>query len=137
MSIADGDTVTVLTQEQKQYRIRLSGIDAPESKQDFGQKSKQNLSDLIFGKDIKVNAVKLDQYGRTVGQIFLGDKDICLEQVKGGFAWHYKRYQEDQPEADRKIYSDAEIEARRAKRGLWLQANPIPPWIFRHPDTAK
>lgn len=137
IALSDGDTVTVLIESDKQFRIRLAGIDAPETKQDFGTKSKENLASLVFEKEVTVHASKLDKYGRTVGQIFLGDQDICLRQIKDGMAWHYAKYQDEQSETDRKLYADAEVKARKTKFGLWQQPNPIAPWLFRHPELTN
>src|SRR5713101_2448205 len=84
--IADGDTITVLDSSDTQHRIRLEGIDAPESNQAFGTQSKKNLSEMVFWKDVTVVYQKTDQYGRLVGKILLDWKDINLEQVKAGMA---------------------------------------------------
>lgn len=134
VGIADGDTITLLTENQ-QLKIRLAGIDAPERNQDFGQKSKQFLSSLIFGKTVVVNATKIDKYGRIVGQIFHDKLDANLEMVKVGLAWHYKKYETEQVALDRKAYADAEISARNKRQGVWSIPNPIPPWEFRHPSV--
>ena len=129
--VADGDTVTVLDATNTQYRIRLEGIDAPESRQAFGTQSKKSLSDMIFGKDVTVVYQKIDQYGRLVGKILLDGKDINLEQVKAGMAWHYKEYQREQTPEDRELYAAAEDQARTARRGLWQDPDPIEPSAFR------
>ncbi len=131
MRIADGDTVTVLDAQNAQHRIRLQGIDAPESHQAFGTQSKKSLSNLIFDREVTVEFDKTDQYGRIVGKILLDGKDINLEQVKAGMAWHYKEYQREQSPQDREIYARAEDEARSARRGLWADADPIEPSAFR------
>lgn len=131
VGVSDGDTITVLDKNNQQIKIRLEGIDAPESSQDFGEKAKQNLSDLIYGKVVQVFSSKKDKYGRTVGKILLGGRDINLEQIKSGFAWHYKDYAAEQSEADRTLYADAEAKAKGAKLGLWILPNPTPPWSFR------
>ena len=131
VGVHDGDTATVLDANKNQYKFRFNGIDAPELKMDFGQKSKQNLSDLIFGKEVTVAYSKVDKYGRFVGTIFIGGIDANLEQIKAGLAWHYKKYSGEQSAKDRQAYSDAEIKAKSAKLGLWSQPNPIPPWEFR------
>ena len=86
VSVADGDTVTILTPGRQQVKIRLGQIDAPEKAQPFGQRSKQSLSDLIFGKEVRVQVETTDRYGRTVGRIFQDNLDINLEQVKRGMA---------------------------------------------------
>lgn len=135
--VADGDTITVLDKDNKQHRIRFQGIDAPESKQDFGQRSKQNLSDLVFGKQVTVIYSKMDKYRRVVGKIMLDGKDINIEQIKAGMAWHYKKYADEQPPEDRISYAKAEQEARAAKRGLWQDPNPTPPGDYRQKVKAE
>src|SRR5438128_5764023 len=129
--IADGDTVTILDAANTQHRIRLEGIDAPESHQAFGTQSKKNLSEMVFGKDVTVVYQKTDQYGRLVGKIVLDGKDVNLEQVKAGMAWHYKEYQREQAPEDRELYTAAEEEARKARRGLWRDPEPVEPSAFR------
>ena len=114
-----------------QHRIRLQGIDAPELHQAFGTQSKKNLSDMVFDKDVTAVCDKTDQYGRLVCKILLNDKDVNLEQVKAGMAWHYKEYQREQSAEDRELYARAEDEARNARRGLWADADPIEPSAFR------
>lgn len=131
VGVADGDTVTVLDADKVQHKIRLAGIDAPEKSQPFGNRSKVSLSDLVFSKDVTVEVVKKDRYGREVGKIFVGRLDANLEQVRRGFAWHYKAYQREQSLDDREAYDQAEMEARTSKRGLWLDVDPVPPWEFR------
>jgi endonuclease YncB( thermonuclease family) len=135
--IADGDTVTVLDATNTQHRIRLQGIDAPESHQAFGTQSKKSLSDMIFDKDVTVIYDKTDQYGRLVGKILLNGKDVNLEQVKAGMAWHYKEYEREQSPEDRDLYARAEDEARAARRGLWVDANPTEPGEFRRDETRE
>ncbi len=131
VSVADGDTITVIGVGNRQTRIRLQGIDAPESRQAFGQASKRNLSDLIFGRQVVVEYEKTDQYGRTLGKVIVGGRDMNLEQVKAGLAWHYKYYQNEQSPNDRRLYADAETQARSMRRGLWDDPSPIPPWDYR------
>lgn len=134
VGVQDGDTATILDKHNTQYKFRFNGIDAPELKMDFGNKSKENLSKLIFGKEVMVAYDKVDKYGRFVGTIFVGGMNTNLEQIKAGLAWHYKKYQSEQSEADRKTYAEAETKAREAKIGLWSMPNPLPPWDYR---TAK
>jgi len=131
VAIGDGDTITILDSANTQHRIRLAGIDAPELSQTFGEQSKLSLSGLIFGKDVSVGYQKIDQYGRPVGKILLDGKDINLEQIKAGMAWHYKEYQREQGSEDRDAYAMAEDEARIARRGLWRDPNPVEPSEFR------
>ena len=132
VGVSDGDTVTVLDVDNKPHKIRLSGIDAPEKEQAYGQKSKESLSELVFGKSVDVEWRKQDRYGRTVGKIMLGGVDICLEQVKRGMAWHYKQYQQEQTAQDRLNYAESETLARSMGTGLWQDASPVEPSAFRH-----
>ncbi len=131
VAVADGDTITVLDNLKQQHKIRLMGIDAPEKKQAYGQRSKESLSDLVYMKYVDVTWSKHDRYGRMVGQVRLEGKDICLEQIKRGMAWHYKQYQREQVEGDRSLYSASESTARELKIGLWHDETPIEPSSFR------
>ena len=131
VGVADGDTITVLDASNSQHRIRLQGIDAPESRQAFGARLKQHLSDLVFNKEVSVEWEKRDRYGRVLGKVLVGGSDACLAQVRAGMAWHYKYYENEQSPGDRRLYAEAEREAREAGRGLWFDPNPIPPWDFR------
>ena len=131
VGVADGDTVTVLDASKVQHKIRLAGIDAPEKAQPFGNRSKQSLSDLVFGKSVMVETGKTDRYGREVGKINVNGMDANLEQVKRGMAWHYKAYEREQSASDRTAYGAAETEARAAKLGLWQDKEQMPPWQWR------
>jgi endonuclease YncB( thermonuclease family) len=131
VSVADGDTITVLDDNKIQHKIRLQGIDAPEKSQPFGQKSKQSLNNLVHSKMVTVEFEKKDKYGRTVGKVLLNGTDVCLEQIKLGMAWHYKKYESEQPKEDREIYARAEQAAKAQTVGLWKDKSPTPPWEFR------
>ena len=142
VSIADGDTVTIVVADnsanskfpqpsssqpssKKQYRIRLNDIDAPESKQAFGNKSKENLKNYIYQKDVVVKYESTDKYGRILGTIYYQGKDINLQQVKDGYAWVYRHYSKKQD------YIKEEEKARQERKGLWADKNPINPYDFR------
>ena len=139
VKVVDGDTLYVLDANYKQHKIRLAGIDAPERKQAYGLASRKHLASIVAGKQVTVEYQKRDRYGRIVGKVLLvvvfhtsGDEiDVCLEQVKAGFAWHYKKYQHEQSREDQKLYAVAEANARDARLGLWRENNPIPPWEHR------
>jgi endonuclease YncB( thermonuclease family) len=130
VKVSDVDTVHVLDRSRERHKIRLGGIDAPEKDQAFGRRSSQNLSRLIAGKNVTVEYSKRDQYDRIIGKLLLDGRDINLLQVKEGFAWHYKKYQNEQSDLDRVLYSSAETEARGKKIGLW-SVPAIPPWEYR------
>lgn len=137
VAVTDGDTIKVLDAAHTEWKIRLMGIDAPEKKQAFGNKSKANLSDLVFDKTVTVEYSKQDKYGRTVGKILVNGVDANLEQIKAGMAWHYKKYAKEQPIADRETYARAEEQARAARRGLWSEAEPVPPWDWRQSKKRR
>jgi micrococcal nuclease len=125
ISIIDGDTIHVLVADKQDVKIRLSGIDAPEQQQPFSKQSEQALSDKILGQTVEVKAHDTDRYGRTVADVFLGDRWINLEMVADGWSWHYVAYS-----SDRRL-AEAEQKARKKKAGLWADRNPVPPWKFR------
>ena len=131
VSVADGDTITVLDSQKTQHKIRLQGIDAPERAQAFGNKSKQSLHEMVHGKQVTVDYQKKDKYGRVVGKILLNNTDVCLEQLKRGMAWHFKQYANEQPKEDQETYSLAEQQAKTELKGLWKDKQPVPPWEFR------
>lgn len=131
IKISDGDTVRCLDVQNRQHRIRLAGIDAPESRQAYGQVSKQSLADMIFQKQVRIDMTGTDRYGRKIGIIYLGQRDINREQVARGMAWSYSRY----PQKD---YAKAETKARSQRIGLWRDPNPIYPENFRlHKNNGK
>ena len=134
VKVSDGDTITVLT-GRFQHRVRLAGIDAPEIKQPFGQASRKHLASMIAGKIVTVEWHKRDKYGRIVGKIILDAMDVCLEQIRYGFAWHYKKYEGEQSDNERTAYAGAEVVARSMRYGLWVEDRTIPPWEYR--KTSK
>lgn len=125
VKVSDGDTVTILTSDKTQHKIRLNDIDAPEKKQAFGNKSKDNLAKYIAGKTVTVKYNKTDKYKRILGTIYYQNKDINLQQINDGYAWVYKKYSNNQ------TYSKAERIARDKKVGLWADKKPLEPWEFR------
>jgi endonuclease YncB( thermonuclease family) len=131
VGVSDGDTVTLLDAQKGQTKIRLTGIDAPEKKMAFGQRAKEHLSDLVFGKAVQVETDKLDRYGRTLGKIVISHRDVNLAMVQAGLAWHYKKYQNEQSASDRLLYAHAEEQARQQRAGLWRDPQPVPPWEWR------
>lgn len=132
VAVADGDTLTVLDGSKVQHKIRLAGIDAPEKKQAYGNRSKQSLSDLVFSRLVTAETDKRDRYGREVGKVTVDGIDANLEQIKRGMAWHYKQYEREQLPLDRALYADAEANARRSSVGLWSDVAATAPWEYRH-----
>ncbi len=142
VGVSDGDTITVLDANRQQHKIRLSGIDAPEKAQPFGQRSKENLSQLIFGREVAVEWRKKDRYGRTVGKVMVAEAacreascpkvlDACNAQIVAGMAWWYRQYAKEQEHDDAHRYEQSELEARTRRIGLWTESQPTPPWDWR------
>jgi endonuclease YncB( thermonuclease family) len=88
-------------------------------------------------KTVEVDYSKYDRYGRVLGIVLVNGEDAKLEQVEAGMAWHYKKYQREQSASDRIENSDAELEARRQKIGLWHDPNPMPPWGYRRAERVR
>lgn len=131
VSIQDGDTLTVLVSRQR-IRVRLRDIDAPERKQAFGTRSRQSLADLCHGTDARVESAGEDRYGRTLGRVICADVDANAEQVRRGMAWVYVKY----APKDSPLYA-VQAEAKAARRGLWQDAKPVPPWEWRAARRTK
>jgi endonuclease YncB( thermonuclease family) len=129
--IADGDTITVLDAANVQHKVRLQGIDAPERGQPFGTVARDRLAGLAMGKAVAVIGGKRDKYGRTLARVEIGGDDVGLRLVAEGLAWHYTRYSDDAGLAA------AERAARAARRGLWADAAPVPPWEWRAARKAR
>jgi endonuclease YncB( thermonuclease family) len=141
--VSAGDSITVLDAKNQYHKIRLAGIDAPEEGQAFGNVAMQRMSDMVFGKEVWVNARKQDKHGQTIGRVWVASAeckapdcpktlDAGMALLTTGLAWHCKRYANEQPDEERGQYSFAEFEARAKKVGLWSDAKPVPPWAWRH-----
>lgn len=133
VGLADGDTLTLLTPERRQVRVRLGEIDTPESRQPYGTRARQTLSDLVFGKDARVVVQDTDRYGRTVGRVYAGSVDVNAEMVRQGAAWVYRQYSRDAS------LLQLEAEAKAARRGLWglPEAERMPPWEWRAAERGS
>ena len=136
--VVDGDTVHVIDKAGKKFKVRLTGIDAPEKNQPYGLASTYKLTEILINKLVllksKPNNGKpytIDRYKRVLAKIILDGRDINLSQVLRGYAWHFKRYQKQQSPSDRELYSEAEIDAKKNELGLWEEKNPIAPWKWR------
>lgn len=126
--INDGDTITLTVKDGRWYKIRLWGIDAPEINQPGGKEATEALIQMIGRRMVSVLVIEKDRYGRLVGTIFHKKKNINLEMIRKGFAWHYQKYAPGQPD-----YAQAEKMAKEAHLGLWRAEDdpPIPPWEWR------
>jgi len=135
--VVDGDTLVLLLPGNVQERIRLAGIDCPERRQAFGTRATQALARLAAGKEVTVEWEKRDRYGRIVGKVVYGGKDVDLALVREGMCWWYRHYAHEQSPADRVLYEDAEAKARGKRLGLWRDRNPVPPWEWRREHHGR
>jgi endonuclease YncB( thermonuclease family) len=132
IKVSDGDTITVLDSNNQKHKIRLKGIDAPESQQAYGDVSTQSLSELVYDKEVLVTWDKKDKYYRILGKVLVDGRDANYLQLKKGLAWYYKQYESDLNSQDRDAYLKAEEKAKQTNLGLWADLKSIPPWEFRH-----
>ena len=137
VGVADGDTLTLLDASNQTHKIRLSGIDAPEKNQDFGQRAKASLSELVYGRAGTASCQKKDRYRRDVCVVKVNDKDVGLEQIRTGLAWWYRQYAREQTRQERLDYEKAEQDAKNRRLGLWSRNAPIPPWDWRHGGEGR
>ena len=124
IGVTDGDTIKVLVNKET-VKVRLEGIDAPESGQSYGKKAKEALAEMVAGKTVTVKKTGTDKYQRTLGIMIVGDVDANAKLIEDGWAWHFKKYNDE----DR--LAKLEEAARKAKRGLWADENPLAPWEYR------
>ncbi|MDO4937880.1 MAG: thermonuclease family protein [Sutterellaceae bacterium] len=129
--VCDGDSVYVRKTFGRKLKLRLLGMDAPESEQSFGQESTDYLKSLIDGRRVTVCAVDRDIYGRYVSRVTVGDTDVSLAMIDAGLAWPYFHYFKNLPVEDQLVYKTAYEFARRNRRGLWQENHPQPPWQWR------
>jgi endonuclease YncB( thermonuclease family) len=134
LRVSDGDTLVVQTAAYEQIKVRLYGIDAPESKQEGGAEATAALKQLP-GQTVTVIEMDTDRYSRMVALIEHGGRSVNLELVQAGHAWHYAKYCKAEPICGR--IQVAEAEARAAKRGLWAGEEPMPPWEWRQGRGVK
>jgi micrococcal nuclease len=124
VGVHDGDTITVLV-GRTQHKIRLNGIDAPELAQAWGRRSRETLSALVFGKTVRVVVMDVDRYDREVGDVYVGAVLANAEMLRAGMAWWYRQYSRNA------TLAVLEAGARAQRRGLWADADPVPPWQYR------
>ncbi len=130
--VADGDTLTLIDPQQRKIRVRLYGIDAPESKQAHGPEATAYARQLAQGQYVQLIEKSKDRYGRVVGEIILPDgRNLNHEMIRAGWAWHYTQYSKDPQLAA------LESEARLARRGLWAAKRPQAPWLYRKNQREK
>lgn len=134
-AVYDGDTVLLTTREESRLKVRLYGIDAPETRkpdmpgQPYGAISRRTLMNKIMGRRVTAEIVEMDQYKRVVAVIRYSGRDINREMVAEGMAWAYRHYLQGAYASE---YIGTENIARSRRTGLWADSNPQPPWEFRN-----
>lgn len=131
VKIKDGDTFVILDGLDFMHTIRVADIDCPEKGQPFSKVAKQFVSNEIFGQYVTIKSKGLDKYGRIIGYVLYGEKNLSLELLKNGLAWHYKKYSDDEEMAE------LERVARLLRKGLWSENNPIEPHLWRKKKNQK
>lgn len=129
VGVSDGDTLTARCGQPgayRQVRVRLAAIDAPESAQPFGQRSKQSLSDLCYRQEAQIVQRDTDRYGRVVADVSCAGQDAGTRQVAAGMAWVYTKYA-----AQHQHLLPIEGMARAKRVGLWRDPGAVPPWEWR------
>ena len=138
--VFDGDTFE-FNHEGVAYRVRLSGVDAPERTQPFSDTSRQALKSLLGQKAVSLEVLKTDVFKRFVAKVYVpkdGEyRDVSRELIKMGLGWHFKRYEKEQSIADRDFYHQDEVRAKQAGLGIWSEPNALAPWLFREQARAQ
>ncbi len=133
--VHDGDSIHITPQGKRRTIVRLAAIDAPEINQTHGVDSRNHLRSMILQKQVTAHCNKVDKYKRQICVVLKDNRDVNLEMLKTGNAWYYEKFREEQNRKDQRIYRKAEENARKKRRGIWIEATAIPPWEFR--DLAR
>jgi endonuclease YncB( thermonuclease family) len=145
VEVTEGDVLVIEDEAGSRYPVRLAGIDAPELDQPFGEEARSRLQEWALGRPARLEWDKVDRHGRAVGKLWVTSPDMpCREEadcpknldlghalIASGLAWHFKRYQSEQPEQDRASYAFDEDEARARRTGLWSDPAAVAPWAWR------
>ena len=136
--VSDGDTVVVITEDRERLVVRLQAIDAPEKQSDrwpgqaYAEQSKLHLARLVRGKRVRLTSSGSDDYGRMVARVWTNGVDAGQAQICAGYAWVFERFVTELPLEAQQQYRMCEQQARNGQSGLWQDANPVPPWTWRH-----
>ena len=131
VGVSDGDTITVLTQNNQSYKVRLANIDAPEMGQPFGKEAKMVLSDFIYNKPVYVKEHAKDRYDLIIGTVLKGNDNVNRLMVRYGYAWAYRQYLTDNTMISLESY------AQQQKIGIWKNAENISPEQWRRMQNQK
>jgi micrococcal nuclease len=134
VSVADGDTFTILTSDFERFKVRLYGVDSPEKKQPYGVDARQYLDDLLYGKTVELEVKYIDMYSRYVSLVYIDNQLVNNLVIAEGYAWIYKTYCKQKDICQ--MFEKSEIQARKEKKGLWVDKSPIAPWDWRNPKDS-
>ena len=131
--VFDGDTIEILLEGDVRRRVRLAGIDTPEHGQPWSNRARQALTERVAGKEVRINEVDVDRYGRTIGEVYADDVCVGCELVREGHAWVYRRFSDDP------VLLALEADARAERRGLWglSESERTPPWKWREEQRRR
>ncbi|MDT7604053.1 MAG: hypothetical protein QOF61_2050 [Acidobacteriota bacterium] len=132
LAVLDGNTLSArnVTTGQQSY-VRLRGTDAPELQQPYGAQAREHLASLVMGKSVRVEFKGTDRMGTVEGRVVADGVDINLAQLEAGLAWFHTVYANELSDEQKQLYEEAEKDSRAARRGLWKDAAPTPPWQYR------
>jgi endonuclease YncB( thermonuclease family) len=136
--VTDGDTVMIRDTDLEEHAVRIVSIDAPERAhrdrpgQRYSEKSRRHLAKLADDRRARLQTHGRDDYGRVLARVWIDGVDIGLAQVCAGYAWVYEAFIDELPDADRSAYRACQTTAKANRAGLWGDAKPTPPWVFRH-----
>jgi len=133
--VPNGNSIVIISNGQR-FTVSLTGVDAPDVRQEFGEAARQHLASLILGKRVEVEFSELT-VGLVVGRVMHDRMDIGLQVIRDGVAWYDTRKVNDLSEGERRTYQEAEQAARAEMRGLWKDGSPMPPWEWRRAEAAK
>ena len=137
VAVSDGDTITILDENNVKHKVRIRAIDAPERFQEYGANAKEHLSTIVYDQTVIVTVEGQDEYGREVGKVMVGDLDVGLAMIDAGWAWYFKENEKEWAKEVRKLYSDREHKSRKVRVGLWVADSPVaPPWKYRKSNPS-
>ncbi len=137
IEVTSGDKLTLLDTSLATHKVRLIGIDAPESSQPYSKESQAKLFSLIHGKKVVVITNNRSHSNVLIGKVLLNKKDINLEQIKHGMAWTSYNYAKELSYVDQESYVNSQLQAKNKKLGLWHDSCPIEPWMYRQKCCPK
>lgn len=128
IKVIDGDSI-VVQKGRKKYEVRLYGIDAPEYRQSYSRSAKRLLNEKAYRKNVVITPMDVDRYDRVVAIVEVNGQVVNRELVAAGYAWVYDRYCHKRSLCNR--MRQEQVEARKARKGLWRGSNPEPPWEWK------